>query len=59
MDNIRVVTETNLTVEKKALVLVLPYLCSISLQTRTQLNNLLKNILNRCYLQIVLKIRPD
>ena len=32
MDNIRVVNETTLTVEKKPLVLVLPYLRSVSLQ---------------------------
>ena len=37
MDNIHVVKETNLTVEKKSLVLVLPYLGSISIQTRTKL----------------------
>ena len=32
MDNIHVVNETTLTVEKKPLVLVLPYLRSVSLQ---------------------------
>ena len=32
MGNIRVVNETTLTVEKKPLVLVLPYLRSVSLQ---------------------------
>ena len=32
----------------KCLVLVLPYLCSVSLQTRTKLKKLFKNILN-CY----------
>ena len=35
MDNIHVVKETTLTVEKKPLVPVIPYLGSISLQTRT------------------------
>ena len=35
MDNIHVVKETTVTVEKKPLVLVLPDLGSISLQTRT------------------------
>ena len=55
MDNIHVVKETTLTVEKKPLVLVLPYLGSLSLQTRTKLKKSLKNILNCCKLQIVLK----
>ena len=54
MDNIHVVKETTLTVEKKPLVLVLPYLGSISLQTRTKLKKSLKNI-NCCKLQIVFK----
>ena len=51
MDNIHVVKETTLTVEKKPLVLVLPYLGSISLQTK--LKKSLKSILNCCKLQIV------
>ena len=55
MDNIHVVKETTLTVEKKPLVLVLPHLGSISLQTRTNLMKSLKNILNCCKLEIVLK----
>ena len=55
MENIHVVKETTLTVEKKPLVLVLPYLGSISLQTRTKLKKSLKNILNCCKLQIVFK----
>ena len=59
MDNIHIVKETTLTVEKKPLVLVLPYLGSISLQTRTKLKKSLKNILNCCKLQIVFKIRLD
>ena len=45
MDNIHVVKETTLTVEKKPLVLVLPYLGSISLQFRTKLKNSLKTFL--------------
>ena len=52
MDNIHVVKETTLTVQKKALVLVIPYLGSISLQTRTKLKKLLQNNLNCCKLQI-------
>ena len=46
MDNIHVVKETTLTVKKKSLVLVLPYLGSIFLQTRTKLKKSLKNIFN-------------
>ena len=57
MDNIHVVKKTTLTVEKKPLVLVLPYFGSISLQTRTKLKKSLKNILNCCKLQIVFKNR--
>ena len=46
MDNMHVVKQTTLTVEKKPLVLVLPYLDSISLQTRTKLKKPLRSILN-------------
>ena len=42
MDNIHVVKETNITVEKKPLVLLLSYLGSISLHTRTKFKKLLK-----------------
>ena len=55
MDNIRVVKEATLTAERKPRVLILPYLGSISLQTRTKLKKSLKNILNCCKLQIVFK----
>ena len=55
VDNILVVKETTLTVETKPLVLVLPYLGSISLQTRTKLKKSLQSILNCCKLQIVFK----
>ena len=55
MENLHVVKETTLTVEKKLLVLVLPYLGSLSLQTRTKLKKSLKNILNCCKFQIVLQ----
>ena len=55
MNNIHVVKEITRTVEKKPLVLVLPYLGSISLQTRTKFKKPLKNILNCCKLQIVFK----
>ena len=53
MNNIHVVKEAALTVEKKPLVLVLLYLDSIYLQTRTKLKKSLKNIFNYCQLQIV------
>ena len=49
------VKETTLTVEKKPLVLFLLYSGLISLQTRTKLKKSLKNILNRCKVQIVFK----
>ena len=55
MNNIHVVKETTLTIEKKPLVLVLLYLGSISLQTMTKLKKSQKNILNCCKLQIMLK----
>ena len=45
MDNIHVVKETILTVEKKPFVLVLPYLGSIFLETRIKLKKSLKNLL--------------
>ena len=55
MDNIHVVTETTLTVEKKPLVLALAYLGLISLQPRTKLKKSLENILNCCKVQRVFK----
>ena len=48
MDNTHVVKETTLTLEKKPFALVIPYLGSISLQTRIKLKKSLKNILNCC-----------
>ena len=50
-----VVKEATLTVKKKPLVLVIPYLGSVSLQTRTKLKKSLKSILNCCKLQKVFK----
>ena len=44
-----------ITVPKKTLFLVLPYLGPLSLQTRTQFRESLKGILNCCKLQIVFK----
>ena len=55
MDNIHLIKETTLTVEKKPLILVLLYLGSMSLQTRTKLKKSLKNIFNCCKLQIVFR----
>ena len=43
------------TVEKKNLILLLPYLGDISLQTRTKLRKSFESILNCCKLQIVFK----
>ena len=48
MDNIHVVKEAPLTVEKKPLVLVLLYLGSIFLQTTNKLKKSSKNILVNC-----------
>ena len=47
--------EKVITVPKKTLFLVLPYLGPLSLQTRTKLRKSLKGILNCFKLQIVLK----
>ena len=44
--HLHVLKEATLTVEKKPLVLVLPYLGSIYLQIRTKSKKSLKNILN-------------
>ena len=55
MDNIGTVKETTLTAKKKPLVLVLPNLSSISLQTRVKWKKSLKNLLNCCKMQIVFK----
>ena len=45
--------EKVITVPKKTLVLVFPYLGPLSLQTRTKLRKSLKGILNWCKLQIM------
>ena len=55
MDHRHVVKETTPTVERKSLVLVLQYLDSICLQTRTKLKKSLISILSCCKLQIVFK----
>ena len=55
LNNIHLVKENVPTVEKKRLLLVLPYLGIISLQTRTKLQQALKGVLNCCKLEIVFK----
>ena len=47
------IQEQVITVPKKTLFLVLPYLGPLSLQTRTELRKSLKGILNCCKLQVV------
>ena len=55
LDNKYRIQEKVITVPKKTLVLVFPYLGPLSLQTRTKLRKSLKGILNCCKLQIVFK----
>ena len=55
LNNVHLVKENLPTVEKKRLLLVLPYLGIISLQTRTKLQQALKGVLNCCKLEIVFK----
>ena len=55
MDNMHMVKETTLTVEKNCYALVFPNLGSVSFQTRAKLKKYLKCILNCCNLQIVFK----
>ena len=55
LNNIPPVKENIPKVEKKHLLLVLPYLGIISLQTRTKLQQALKGVLNCCKLEIVFK----
>ena len=55
LNNVHLVKENVPTVEKKRLLLVLPYLGIISLQTRTKLQQELKGVLNCCKLEIVFK----
>ena len=55
LDNKYRIQEKVITVTKKTLFLVLPYLGTLSLKTRTKLSKSLKGILNCCKLQIVFK----
>ena len=59
MDNMHVVKEASVIVERKPLVLVLQYLGPISLQTKTKLKKSLKIFLNFVKCKKRLKIRPD
>ena len=55
LDNIHLVKEKVPTVERKRLLLDLPYLGVISLQTRTKLQQAIKGVLNCCKLEIAFK----
>ena len=55
LNNIHLVKENVPTVEKKRLLLVLPYLGIISLQSRTKLQQTLNAVLNCCKLELVFK----
>ena len=55
LDNIQLVKENVPTLEKECLLLVLPYLWVVSLQTRTKLQQALKGLLNCYKLEIAFK----
>ena len=55
LNNVHLVKENVPTVEKKRLLLVLPYLRRKSLQIRTKLQQALKGVLNCCKLEILFK----
>ena len=55
LDRIHILIEKVPTVEKKPLQLVLPYLRTISLQTRTKLQKFIKGTFNCCILQVSFK----
>ena len=59
LDNKYRIQEKVITVPKKTLFLVLPYLGPLSLQTRTKLRKSLKDILNCCKLKIQLKVKTN
>ena len=59
LDNKYRVREKVITVPKKTLFLVLPYVGPLSLQTRTKLRKSLKDILNCCKFQILLKVKTN
>ena len=55
LNNFHLIKENVSTVEKKRLLLVLPYLRIICLQTRTKLQRALKGVLNCCKQEIIFK----
>ena len=55
LSRIHVLKEKVPAVEKKPLRLVVPYLGTISLQTRTKLQKYIKGVLNSCKLQVIFK----
>ena len=55
LNRIHIFEEKVPTVEKKPLRLVLPYLGTISPQTRAKLQKSIKGILNCCKLQVIFK----
>ena len=55
LNRIHILKEKIPTVEKKPLRLVLPYLETISLQTRTKLQKSINGVLNCCKLQVIYK----
>ena len=59
LDNIHLVKENLLIVEEKRLLLVLPYLEVLSLQSRTILQQVFKGVLNCCKLEIAFKCQTQ
>ena len=57
LDRLHIIKPTLVTVEKKLLRLVLPYLGPTSLQVRTKIRNAMKGTLNCCKLQVIFKSR--
>ena len=55
INRIHLVKETLVSVPKKELFIVLPYLGSVSLQTRTRLEKLFKKSLPSCHLKVVFR----
>ena len=55
LSRIHIFKEKVPTVERKPLRLVLPYLGTMSLQTRTKLQKSIKGVLNCCKLQVIFK----
>ena len=59
LNRIHILKEKVPTVEKKPLRLVLPYLGTISLQTRTNCKKSIKGVLNCCKLQVIFKSQNE